>query len=53
MEEEEYYSIKDCIGFINLALVIANGQGKEKIELPKDAAIEILAYLRVLESMGS
>lgn len=45
------YSIKDCIGFINLALIIANGQGKEKVEIPKEAALEISVYLSEFQNL--
>jgi hypothetical protein len=45
------YSIKDLIGMLNLARIIANGSGKDKVEIPKDAAAEMTVYLEELKNL--
>ena len=39
------YSIKDLIGMINLAIIIANNNGGDDVKIPKLAASEIRTYL--------
>ena len=40
------YSIKDLIGMLNLAVIIANGKNEKNVQIPKDAAIELTVYLQ-------
>ena len=47
------YSVKDLIGMLNLAVIIANGKSKDNVEIPKDAALELVTYLQDLEVLMS
>ena len=42
------YSVEDLIGMLNLAIIIANGTGSDKVSIPIDAAPEMVMYLEDL-----
>lgn len=45
------YEIEELIGMLNLGLIIANGKGVDKVEIPKEAALEMNVYLHELKTI--
>lgn len=45
------YSIKDLIGMLKLAVIVANGNEKDKVEIPKDVTVEMIFYLEYFKGL--
>ena len=42
------YSVGDLIGMLNLGIIICHGKGGDKVEIDKNAALEMVVYLEEL-----